>query len=71
MYLVLEMCHNGTLNDYIKTTQLQEYEGDVPLQLCAYMYQSQLTSIYSSTYLQANRPRLVISSLTSDCTSRS
>ena len=28
VYLVLEMCHNGTLNDYIKTTQLQEYEGD-------------------------------------------
>ena len=27
------MCHNGTLNDYIKTTQLQEYEGDAPLQL--------------------------------------
>lgn len=27
VYLVLEMCHNGTLNDYIKTTLLQEYEG--------------------------------------------
>ena len=34
VYLVLEMCHNGTLNDYIKTTQLQEYEGDAPLQFC-------------------------------------
>jgi len=31
VYLVLEMCHNGTLNDYIKTTQLQEHEGDISL----------------------------------------
>lgn len=37
MYLVLEMCHNGTLNDYIKTTQLQEYEGDTSLHpVCMY-----------------------------------
>lgn len=68
VYLVLEMCHNGTLNDYIKTTQLQEYEGDV---LCNSVRSHVANIKHSSTYLQANCPRLTVSSFTSNCTQRS
>lgn len=29
VYLVLEVCHNGALNRFLKTTKLKEAEGEV------------------------------------------
>ena len=29
VYLVLEICHNGALDRYLKTSKLKEFEGEV------------------------------------------
>ena len=44
VYLVVEMCHNGELNRYLKSTRTRLKEDEGELQLYIYMYYYKLDS---------------------------